>query len=862
MTLRKLLAVTFLLACLATCVFAQADLSSVPRLVKFTGTAPAGTTPVTFAIYATEDGLAPLWLETQNVTADGSGHYTVLLGATKSDGLPASIFASGEARWIGVKIGEAQESQRTLLVSVPYALKAGDAETLGGKPLSAFLLSDTGTNGASGKSKRVAGSQESGRAQQEATTAVDNGGVNGTVNFLAKWSSATNITNSGVFENNGNVGIGTQSPGFQLDIQNTNAAAAGGNLLRLQTPSVNGALIHFVSTLPSGHDYGFGSNFITATGEFGIYDYTAHQPRLIIGSTGNIGVGTQTPGFQMDIQNTDASANGGNLLRIQTPSVNGALIHFVSTMATGHDYGFGSNFITATGEFGIYDYSAHQPRLIISSGGNVGIGNFNPQATLDVSGMVRGITGSFNGSTASGLVVATQTNSVVLNTDPTFIQAQTTIPGGIVGVSSATSNTAAGVAGFANSINAPAIIGWNGSTTGATDHGVGILGRSDNPRGHAIEAESSSTTGFTIGVRGESNSTDGTGVFGTSASATGNTIGVQGDVASSTGTAGLFTAPNTASAYLLRGVAGSDLFKVDGTGVVFASAYKDLAGNPIPPSGNGSNLTNLNASNLSSGTVPDARIAGTYSSTLNLSNANNTFTGASGTFAGNSANPIINVTQNGSASAIQGLHNSNGIGVFGQSSTSMGVQGNTNAGPTTFQAAVRGVSTGVGGIGVYGQSNDVSGTSIGVKGSTLSATGVAGVFDNQGGGQIISGRNAGNEKFAVNQNGVITTKSVTAASLATDTLTIAAVSFNGFSHSNDIVISQGNISPSGTMTFTNCGGVGTNDCDKGLATVLLPSGTVVSNFYVCGQDNDAQHELAGYLYRKSITDTFGAPQLL
>src|SRR3990170_1578308 len=33
-----------------------------------------------------------------------------------------------------------EEQPRILLVSVPYALKAADAETLGGKPASAFVL--------------------------------------------------------------------------------------------------------------------------------------------------------------------------------------------------------------------------------------------------------------------------------------------------------------------------------------------------------------------------------------------------------------------------------------------------------------------------------------------------------------------------------------------------------------------------------------------------------------------------------------------------------------------------------------------------------------------------------------------------
>jgi hypothetical protein len=43
------------------------------------------------------------------------------------------------------------------------------------------------------------------------------------------------------------------------------------------------------------------------------------------------------------------------------------------------------------------------------------------------------------------------------------------------------------------------------------------------------------------------------------------------------------------------------------------------------------NLTSLNASNLTSGAVPDARVSGTYSQTLNLSNAANTI---AGTFTG------------------------------------------------------------------------------------------------------------------------------------------------------------------------------------------------------------------------------------
>jgi hypothetical protein len=65
-----------------------------------------------------------------------------LLGVTKNGGVPAELFAGGEARWLQVRFyapGEV-DLPRVLLVSVPYALKAGDADALGGKPASAYLL--------------------------------------------------------------------------------------------------------------------------------------------------------------------------------------------------------------------------------------------------------------------------------------------------------------------------------------------------------------------------------------------------------------------------------------------------------------------------------------------------------------------------------------------------------------------------------------------------------------------------------------------------------------------------------------------------------------------------------------------------
>jgi hypothetical protein len=137
-------------------VAASPSSSAVPRLVNFSGKAAdaqgktiTGIAGVTFAIYKDQSEGAALWLETQNVQADAKGNYTVQLGATKPDGLPLDLFSTGEARWLGVTINGGTEQPRVLLLSVPYALKALDADTLGGKPVSAFMIAPTAANSAS-----------------------------------------------------------------------------------------------------------------------------------------------------------------------------------------------------------------------------------------------------------------------------------------------------------------------------------------------------------------------------------------------------------------------------------------------------------------------------------------------------------------------------------------------------------------------------------------------------------------------------------------------------------------------------------------------------------------------------------------
>src|SRR5580698_4639651 len=207
-------------------VASSATAAVVPRLVNFAGVAindqgkpVTGIVGISFAIYNAQEGGAPLWMETQNVQPDARGNYTVQLGSTTSGGLPLDVFTSGEARWLGVRINGGEEQARVLLLSVPYALKAADAETIGGLPPSAFMLAAP-TAGASATAPG-SGATPTLPPPPAAITGT------GTVNFLPIFTAAATIGNSAVFQTgaspNAKVGINTNAPGAALDVRGTSS---------------------------------------------------------------------------------------------------------------------------------------------------------------------------------------------------------------------------------------------------------------------------------------------------------------------------------------------------------------------------------------------------------------------------------------------------------------------------------------------------------------------------------------------------------------------------------------------------------------------------------------------------------------
>ena len=222
----------------------QTSTTAVPNLIRYGGTLKDGngapieaTTGVTFAIYKQQDGGAPVWQETQNVTADASGQYSVILGSTTSTGLPDDLFSQQEQRWLGVQVQGESEQSRVLLVSVPYAFKAHEAETLGGLPASAFVkapptdASGSGSTDAGTVVNALSNAGNAGMTSGSGKTPPA-GPINGgpcpsasiapASNYIPIFLNPTTVCNSVIFQTPlgalGNVGINTITPGAQLDV--------------------------------------------------------------------------------------------------------------------------------------------------------------------------------------------------------------------------------------------------------------------------------------------------------------------------------------------------------------------------------------------------------------------------------------------------------------------------------------------------------------------------------------------------------------------------------------------------------------------------------------------------------------------
>ena len=193
----------------------------------------------------------------------------------------------------------------------------------------------------------------------------------------------------------GNVGVGTTSPGFPLDV-----VFSGDSGIRAKSTSSHASL-----NLDSGSGYGYirfqdsGSETVwlqsKPSGDLVIRPQGGDET-VLFGANGNVGIGTSPPNEKLEIYDTSSTSSG---IRIHDSTSNAPKIDFLRG---------GTSRIGSQTEFGLSDYSdwriqANGPSLYIynqytgaNSGslknvmtmlhnsGNVGIGTASPEGALDI----------------------------------------------------------------------------------------------------------------------------------------------------------------------------------------------------------------------------------------------------------------------------------------------------------------------------------------------------------------------------------------------------------------------------------------------------------------------------------------------
>ena len=178
--------------------------------------------------------------------------------------------------------------------------------------------------------------------------------------FFAVGPTTNDTTTPIVFRNNnatermridasGNVGIGTSTPAVKLDVAN-GFAIIGANSAN---PGVGGNIRFRDDTgTPRWLSGLLGTAAATA---YSIYDIVAGAERLSITSTGNVGIGTSSPGYKLSVEGTAGTA----------------VVNLVETGVRSWGIRAGGS---ATNTFDIADFTAGVARLTIDASGNLGLG--------------------------------------------------------------------------------------------------------------------------------------------------------------------------------------------------------------------------------------------------------------------------------------------------------------------------------------------------------------------------------------------------------------------------------------------------------------------------------------------------------
>ena len=215
-------------------------------------------------------------------------------------------------------------------------------------------------------------------------------GGSGTTNFLPKFTGASALGNSQIFDNGTNVGIGITSPSAKLEVSGGAAQFNGGGI----DGTLGDAILFGNTTYPTIYKNRIRSSIsgvaaanllVLESGNGTIGSYNNNQ--LVLRGDGNVGIGTTSPQNKLDVR-------GGI-------EYHGGLIY-----SDNRAFGW-ANYINNTS--GFYSIFNGGDRFVVTTSGNVGIGTTSPAQKLDVNGLINSTNGiSVGGSGVSVVWTGTQ----------------------------------------------------------------------------------------------------------------------------------------------------------------------------------------------------------------------------------------------------------------------------------------------------------------------------------------------------------------------------------------------------------------------------------------------------------------------